>query len=590
MRYLWCGLVLATLALGQNARAGDGAAAVSSLSGEFRNGQVFLTWSEGETPAGTSFNVYSSATALDSAASLKTARVLARHVHRHSARDWWQDPASFKKGEPPADPVGFAIREGAGPLNPAAGLFVHTVTRDTAGPRFYAVTVSDPSGQEDLTLRAGHNRLATAVEGRVEQPLPVWQGKGSLPAKGSAKGRKLCLRLHGRGGGATAGPRKGRVNCLWFGDARQGWREGLAFKFRLQVSADLAAITPMDRVWVGRPVTESKDARDHCPAINTWWYGYHSEIYKTSSTPEAVAPNYTERYLIGLLRWAQAYLGADANQTYVTGGSMGGSGTVAMALHFPHVFAAACAYVPVYSCTRPGKGSARRLECMVGSLKDRKVVTSDGVPLLDYMNGAASMTKAGGDVPPIFSCNGRRDGSIPWENNPPFYRAANDARQAFAVFWNNGTHGMSREAPKDVKAWGTRMYAYRLDQSYLVFTNCSDNRNYGNGDPKDGDLVGWINRGLAWKDMVDTADTYEITVTADYPGIAYPITVDVTPRRVQRFRVTQGQRLNVRIGDAAPCEITVDAQGLFTAPKVVIRSAAGARISVRKTEGALPKN
>ena len=126
------------------------------------------------------------------------------------------------------------------------------------------------------------------------------------------------------------------------------------------------------------------------------------------------------------------------------------------------------------------------------------------------------------------------------------------------------------------------MYTYRLDQSYLVFTNSSDNRNYGDGDAKDGDLVGWINRGLAWKDMVDAADTYEITVTADCPGIVFPIAVDVTPRRVQRFCLAPGQRLGVRIGAAAPVEITVDAQGLFTVPKVAIQSAEGTRISVRK--------
>ena len=71
-------------------------------------------------------------------------------------------------------------------------------------------------------------------------------------------------------------------------------------------------------------------------------------------------------------------------------------------------------------------------------------------------------------------------------------------------------------------------------------------------------------------------------MTADYPGITYPITVDVTPRRVQRFRVTPGQRLSVRIGDAVPATLTVDAQGLLTVPKVVIRNAEGMRISVRK--------
>jgi len=555
---------------------------VSNLSAVYRNGQVFVTWTEAETPPGTTFNVYSSVKPFGPRARPGSALVLARHVHRHSARDWWQDPASFGKDAAAAAPAGFVIRDGGEPLDPSSGLFVHTVTEKTAGRRFYAVTVTGPSGPEDRTLRSGRNALSSAVAARVAQPLPIWQGPGTLPREGSARGSALVLRLHGRGGGVTAGARSSHVNCLWFADAQQGWREGLAFKFKLNVSGGQIQIVPMDRVWVGRPVAESWDGRDHCPAINTWWYGYHSEIYKSTSTPNAIAPNYTERYLIALVRWGQKYLGADRNRTYVTGGSMGGSGTVALALHFPDVFAAANAHVPVYSCTRPGRGSARRLECMVGSLKDRRVVTSDGVPLLDYMNGAATIRTAAIDTPPIFSCNGRKDGSIPWENNPPFYRAASDAKQAFAVYWNNGSHGMSREAPDDVKAWGRRMLEYRLDRSYLVFTNCSDDRDYGRGDPADGDLIGWVNRGLGWNDMVDARDRYEVTVTAVYPGIGYPVTVDVTPRRLQQFRLTPRQRVEVRVGNAALVGCVVDARGLLTVKGVAVRGEQGTRIAMRK--------
>ena len=554
--------------------------AVSGIRGEFRAGQVFLTWREAHLAGDVRLSVHCSAKPIVSTADVKSAQLLAKGIRPGSARDWWQDPASFEKGTPNDPPAGFVIRTGQAPLDPSGGLFVHTVTARTVGPQYYAVTVADAGTGEGTTLTPGANTLGAPVTGRVEQSLPVWQGKGQLPARGSCEGRPLRLVLHGRGGGATAGKRHSVTNCLWFGDADQGWRASLAFKFRLTVSKDMITVTPLDRVWIGRAVTESRDARDHCPAINTWWYGYHSGITETTDTPEAVVPNYTERYLLALVKWAQNYLGTDPNQTYITGGSMGGSGTVAMVMHFPEVFAAAYANVPVYSCTRPGTGSAWRIECMIGTLKDRKVVTDDGIPVLDYMNGERNMLNATVATPPIFACNGRKDGSIPWENNPPFYAAAAKARQAFAVYWNNGQHGMRRECPSDALKWGSIIYKYRLNESYPVFTNCSDDKDYGNGDAKDGDLIGWINRGLGWANLKDTADEYALTVTAAHPDMVYPVTVDVTPRRLQRFAAKPGETLSVRVGDAAPVAVKVDEQRLFTISGVRVADAAGTRIRV----------
>ncbi len=475
------------------------------------------------------------------------------------------------------------LSPGSAPLDPTGGLFVQTVTAATSGPRYYAVTWTAAAGTESRGITPGANATTTPIVGSIAPPLPIWQApNGALPAPNACAGRRLVLSLHGRGGGATAGPTPSAVNCLWFGDATQGWRAGLAFKFMLSVQPDTVVITPMDRVWIGRAVTESKDQRDHCPAINTWWFGYNEKIRQTTHTNPVSAPNYTERYLLGLLRWAQGYLGCDANATYVKGGSMGGSGAVALALHFPDVFAAAQAQVPVYSCTRPGQGSATRIECMCGPLQGTASTTVGGVAVLDYLNGARNLLAATLDTPPIFATNGRQDGSIPWENNPPFYAAAAQARQAFAVYWNNGAHGMSEEAPADVKAWGSMLYRYRLNQSYPVFTACSTDRNYGQGNPTDGDLEGWINRGLTWEKLEDTADRYALTVLAAYPALTYPVTLAVTPRRVQHFKPAPGTALVVAAGNGQPRTLVVDPDGRFTVPEVVVGDAAGTRLTIRR--------
>jgi hypothetical protein len=157
----------------------------------------------------------------------------------------------------------------------------------------------------------------------------------------------------------------------------------------------------------------------------------------------------------------------------------------------------------------------------------------------------------------------------------------NQTHQAFAVYWNNGGHGMSREAPKDVKGWGGRLERYRLNQAYPAFTNCSDNRDYGAGDPKQGDLIGWINRGLDWSDLQDTPEAFSLTVTANYPTIQYPVTVDVTPRRLQAFQVKPGETLKATVGTRT-IAVKVDENGRFTVPGVIIADAKGTQIRVTR--------
>jgi hypothetical protein len=199
------------------------------------------------------------------------------------------------------------------------------------------------------------------------------------------------------------------------------------------------------------------------------------------------------------------------------------------------------------------------------------------------MNGTRFVRQADADLPPLFVVHGRRDGSIPWENNPPFYRAMNEARQAFAVYWDDGEHPTAgKDAPADVKAWTQRFRQFRLDQSFPALANTSSSRNPGNGQPDDGDIVGWINRGMAWRDIEDEPDHYAITILAEYPGLEYPVRTDVTLRRVQKFKTAPGERLSVRSGDAPPVPIEADGRGRVTIPRIAIPSQAGVRLTIRR--------
>lgn len=565
--------VSATLAL-LTLNAAHAAGPISDLKATGRDGQVFLSWKEAETPEGTTFNVYLASSPISDVAK---ARRVGHHIERHSARDWWDDPASFKKGVKPGEPVGFRIQNGGERLDPVGGLFVHTVRKSVSGKLFFAVTCSDAAGKEDAQIVAGENSLRDGVTAKTADIQPIWQGKGAPTAAGAGKGKGLWLSLHAKGGVVSG------MEWLVFGDETMGWREGLPFKFSVRVEADKVVVRPTDRVWINRPHNEAGDGGT--PAIWTFWFGYNSKIYDRKLMAEGVPTNYTERRNLWLLDWVRRRYQPDMNRWYCSGSSMGGCGTVSFGWRHPEMFAAGHAHVPIVSYTYLGaKGSATRLEpsCWTGPIPP-ELKTSEGAPLLERMNGAKFATEAKGDLPFLFMIHGRQDASIPWQNNPPFYRALAKARQPFAVYWDNGTHSTcGKDAPPDVKAWLERFRRFRLDESLSVFTNTSSDRNPGNGDPADGDIIGWINRGMDWKEIEDTPDRYAITVTADYQGVEYPVSTDMTLRRLQRFKVKPSEKFSVRIGDAAPVSLTADAQGLVTIPGVTIPSRDGVRVVITR--------
>ncbi|MBR6074226.1 MAG: hypothetical protein IKP87_02895, partial [Victivallales bacterium] len=274
------------------------AASITDVKAVCRHGQVFLTWDEKELPQDAVLSVYASRSPI-TAENLPQAMLLAKDILPGSARDWLKDPASFKKDVPHGEPVGFVIEPGAEPLNPSSGLHVHTVTQQTSGDIYFAVVWKN----RDTALSpiiAGENAMTAPCHAAVDQPIPVWQGTPDKePQANSCEGLPLILDLHGRGGGDTSNPQS-TFNSLWFANAQQGWREGLAFKFQMNVLPDRVVFFVNDRVWVNRPVTESKDVRDHCPAVNTFWCGYNVNIaHTTVSRGDVVVDNFTEKYLLG---------------------------------------------------------------------------------------------------------------------------------------------------------------------------------------------------------------------------------------------------------------------------------------------------
>lgn len=571
-------------------------AGISGLQGEYRNGQVFLQWQEKDLPADARLSVWSSREPI-SVATLGKAEKVAAMLNTRSANDWWLNPQMFhtkrskkaRSEEIFAGKVadtdtaklkeqGFVITDRGEPLAPDGGLHVHTPKSGQTGSRYFAVTLHKGTGSEVLGITA------------TTSPVSVGKGKANAIAlKGAVTsavtaGKPLVVYLHGRGGGSGVDSKGNAVGThLLFTDSDIAWREGIPVKFTVRAAKNgTVELVLNDRIWAGRKLTakESSDRRDHVHAIATFWLGYNPNIGVGNFGPEFKWNNYTERLVIHIVRWVQENYKVDKNRTYLRGGSMGGSGSVHIALHYPEMFAAVLAYVPVYSYTWEKTAgypklppSIGRIQCSVGLFKPTdKVLSPDGKDLLEYGNGAKNINRPAVDMPPIFASNGRKDMSIPWVNNPPFYRAANEAKQAFAVNWCNGPHSLreGRDIPKVLPL--KQMLMYRLDQCFPAFSNCSDNKNYGNGDPADGDLTGWINRGMQWKNVTDTPERLEIELFAEHEDMLYPVKCDVTLRRRQHFRFAPGTRIYVTV-NGEKRETSIDKNGLLTVENVVFKNA-----------------
>jgi len=569
------------------------APAVSDLRAAYRSGQVFLTWTEAAVPPGTTFSVYLSRAPILDEVGLAAARRVGEGIEPHSAEDWTRDKGNYGKGRAkdpktgqrpePAAPVGFIIEPGGARLDPTSGLHVHTVGADDEGAFHYAVTTV-LEGREDRTLVGGMNTLATPVSQERAPVQPIWQGPGDPPAPQAGQGKPLYLQLHAKGNRAAC-------SYIVFGDANQAWRAGIPFMFDVVTTADRVTLMASDTMYVGRAFPRAPEAGSEVCGIWTFWYGCSDRIATPAAIDAGTPTNYTERRLLFMIDWVKAHLGTDPERTYCVGSSMGGCGAMSFAFRHPEIFAAVSAHVPIvaYNEGDPAKGQALgwhdntfRLRPFCGPLS---LTCSDGMPLAERLDATAFVLAHSEDLPFLFLAHGRQDTSIPWHNNPPLYRALQAMRHGCAVAWNDGTHPeVDGLLPTDVRKASTEgMARFALKRSYPAFSRASHDSDPGNGDNTDGDTVGFINRGLTWADPVETPTRYEVLISCVADAVALPLTVDVTPRRCQAFRLAPGQACTAVNTDAAggviqSLRLEADGHGRVTFPGFQLTHPQGNRL------------
>ncbi|MEI8205668.1 MAG: LamG-like jellyroll fold domain-containing protein [Kiritimatiellales bacterium] len=555
------------------------AGVVLDISATYTNGQTFIQWNE--LAANTqNFKVYMHTSPITSN-NFSQAQLVEQRIEPHSANDWYEDTNECPLT---ADaPRGWILQGGGAAAGRTGGLFVHTVVPTDPAQAYFAVLADN---QSETNIMAGQNSLTSSVAMAVAPISAIWQLGAPAANSPPATGKPLAMYLHSHQSRPT-----GSLTYLIFGDKTMGWREGLPFKFKVSVLSNAVKVEPYNRIWINRKLGAGESLSSYdltYKNIETMHYGASDKIYDPVERYNGTVVNYTERLYLKILDWVEQTYQTDANKVYAYGDSMG-TGILRLALQNPDRFACVDLLVPFvdWSYVNGTESNAKRMLAASGPMT---MMTSDGVALSNRMNLVEQVQNTTHNLPHITIRVGRQDGSVYWARKPVFMEAMQTNRHGLIAGWDNGDHGSAMRTANIAGFPNHNDYTYAgshfaRNKSYPAFSRFSMNQNPGNGDKTNGDIVGFINRGLEWSNIVDQASSYSVKVQVTHPDVVYPVTVNVTPRNLQNLQLTPGQALRAQNRNSAGTvveekNITVDSAGLATYGAFTIDSAQGNTLSI----------
>lgn len=240
-----------------------------------------------------------------------------------------------------------------------------------------------------------------------------------------------------------------------------------------------------------------------------WWWG--SEEIKRSPGKYQNKLTPVEARVLSTIEWVARQYNVDRNRIYLSGISMGGSGSLGIGLCRGDIFAAISVAVPA------------------------------GVEHMEFR-----MTNGGHpDPPPLFNFSSHIDEWSKGQERLLDYFEKNK----YSLFFAWGTFGHS----SDVKAAHPGGYKFpwlsiRKDQAYPVFTRTSMNDRYpGFMNKTAPDQNGQVNGYFRWKNVADAENEFimELRLTkAEALGTSLILPsqarTDVTLRRTQKFHISSG--------------------------------------------------
>lgn len=318
--------------------------------------------------------------------------------------------------------------------------------------------------------------------------------------------------------------------------------------------------------------------------LNTWWDGSKVNGVPVTWAMDAIVDLVKSR--IGDAASLLATAGAsglaaktvDPNRVYLTGASMGGSGTYHVGIRHPEIFAAVHANAGYADYDGGPCGNENFCTSFtttfIGTVAENlqmKGIDGKDYPARSYANmswfvgahNGASWTGGPGkgrryEPPYVLMTHGKADDAVNISSANRLFNALREKKFGHTFFRHTGGHSAENFLRLH---W---MLGFRLDQSYPAFGNNSTDVATGT------EQYNFLNK-ISWMpgSIKDQTNFYEIKLTGTG-------TVDVTPRRLQNFVVAPNQGFRYWINDAtgAGKAVAADANGVLTIPGVSVAATA----------------
>ncbi len=498
----------------------------------------------------------------------------------------WNTEFSGVYPQPGDKALRYVIEDGKPPLAADVGLYVHNPSE--AGQAYYAVTAST-NGRENVVLTP-ENVTGAAVAETVGAGKPVLQRE-----------EKADVFIY------VPGPHTLRFYVRW--EAPPNFSvESQPFDYLVALPKALVKPAPVMiglHAWGGhlqRDFGWWHNAEKGTILLTTnmrpydWWSGFHEHLFTSRSpkTPEdwqrGVVRPYPQRRLLSILDWMATSYSIDLPRSFISGSSMGGSGSIMLGLRYPERVAWVHSWVGIH---RPrGSPTFKASYDEVFGRPELGVKFEEGTPVWDYFDDVWYLRRyPERSVPLIVFSNGKNDANIGWTQAVEFVRALQETRQPHIFFWGQNGHGERSLMPGGHP--NAMPLDLRSDRTLPAFSKSSLDDDPGDGSPDSGAATGQMNAHFLWETsgVVDQPDEWSMTIGL-FPGAPQTrATVSVTPRRTQMFKLRPGDRIawtNRSVGGPRIMqtgEATADQWGLVTIEGVAT-STGKTRLQIRGVNAA----
>ncbi len=262
-----------------------------------------------------------------------------------------------------------------------------------------------------------------------------------------------------------------------------------------------------------------------------WWGGMHLRDPNLIRMNSGGDPAPVERRVVDTVKWVIAKYGIDPDRVYLTGISMGGSGTLGIGMRNGDVFAAIKASIPAG----------------IEHVSHRMGFLSPALP------GIVRIPD-----PPIAIDESAQDDT--WSaGHERFVKAMNDRKYALLFYWGPFGHADNHLLIEKVNDLVNSFdwLNVKRNEAYPVFTNASGNSKLLWPDDLQSNSVGQVNAFFRWRVLSDTMDKLEMSLflvsAADLKttfDIPKETTADVSLRRIQNGPPASGASFRWAFGTA----------------------------------------